>query len=177
MDHVDDNQLAIVAKYARLRGSDAVDLDFDAGDLDSDATDLDIDASLNRDRIESKYGEPTAVDDPELPDVLAALEDDRCREILSVLSVPMAATELSDACDIPRSTVYRKIDRLSSAGLLREYTAIREDGPDATLYERAVTDITVSVDADGEFTVSIDRDEEAPEDRMATFWTEMAKES
>lgn len=165
MEHgtIDDNRLAIVAKYAGLGDFDAIDPGSDPGH--------------SHESLRAEDGSAAGQGDADLPQVLEALDDDRCREILSVLSRPMAANELCEACDIPRSTVYRKIDLLSEAGLLREYTAIRDDGPDATLYERNFTDITVSVTADGEFGVTIERTEGDPEERIATFWTEMARES
>lgn len=114
---------------------------------------------------------------PALAVVLDALEDDRCREILTALGRPTSANELSDACEIPRSTVYRKIDLLSEAGLVREYTEVRDDGPDATLYERNFAGITITIDESDEFTLSIERSGKCPDERMATFWTEMKRES
>nr|WP_323174646.1 hypothetical protein [Natrialba sp. PRR66] len=44
------------------------------------------------------------------------------------------------------------------------------------MYERDFTDISITID-DDEFTVSVERPKEDAEDRMATFWSEMKKES
>lgn len=112
----------------------------------------------------------------ELPAVLRSLEDEKCRTILTTLDSPMSATELCEACEMASSTVYRKIERLREAKLIREYTEVRRDGPNATLYERDFTRIAIDID-DGEFSLSIDRPETDATDRMASFWSEMKEES
>lgn len=116
-------------------------------------------------------------DDPPVSAVLQSLEDSKSRAILTALHKPKSATELCDDCDLPSSTVYRKLERLRDAALVKEYTEVRRDGPNAALYERDFTDISISIDDDDEFTISIDRPDEDAEDRMATFWTEIKKES
>nr|WP_049914948.1 helix-turn-helix domain-containing protein [Natrialba taiwanensis] len=108
--------------------------------------------------------------------VLQSLEDSKCRAILTALCEPKSATKLCKDCDLPSSTTYRKLNRLREAALVKEYTEVRRDGPNATLYERDFTDISISID-DDEFTVSVERPKEDAEDRMATFWSEMKKES
>ncbi len=112
----------------------------------------------------------------DLPAVLGSLEDEKCRTILSVLDGPTSATELCEACGMASSTVYRKLERLGEAKLVREYTEVRRNGPNATLYERDFTRIALDVE-DGEFSVSIERPETDATDRMATFWSEMKEES
>ncbi|WP_248517932.1 winged helix-turn-helix domain-containing protein [Salinarchaeum laminariae] len=114
---------------------------------------------------------------PPLSAVLQSLEDSKCRAILTTLREPKSAAELCDECDLPSSTAYRKLERLREAALVKEYTEVRRDGPNATLYERDFTDISISIDDADEFTVSVDRPDEDAEDRMATFWSEMKKES
>jgi DNA-binding transcriptional ArsR family regulator len=116
-------------------------------------------------------------DEPALPAVLESLDDEKCREILTTLHGPKSATELCDECDLPSSTVYRKLELLRDAELVREYTEVRRDGPNATLYKRDFTDISIGIDATDEFTIDIDRPEEDAQDKMATFWSEMKKES
>ncbi|ELY24485.1 hypothetical protein C500_18695 [Natrialba magadii ATCC 43099] len=73
--------------------------------------------------------------------------------------------------------MYRKLELLRDADLVKEYTEVRRDGPNVTLYERNFTNISVGIDEADEFTLEIDRPEESPEDRLATFWSEMKKES
>lgn len=118
-----------------------------------------------------------ADDRPPVSVVLQSLEDEKCRVILTALREPRSATELCEDCDMPRSTVYRKLERLSEAALVNEYTEVRRDGPNATLYERNFSDISISIDDDDGFSISITRPTEDAEDRMATFWSEMRKES
>ncbi len=128
-------------------------------------------------RTATDVGERSATDDsPAVSAVLQSLEDDKCRAILTALREPKSATELCDECELASSTVYRKLDRLRDAELVREYTEVRRDGPNATLYERDFTDISISIDDADEFTISIDRPNRNADDRMATFWSEMKKE-
>ncbi|WP_128477551.1 winged helix-turn-helix domain-containing protein [Halorussus pelagicus] len=115
--------------------------------------------------------------DPPVSTVLQSLEDDKCRELLVALDEPKSANELCEECGLASSTAYRKLDRLREAALVREYTEVRRDGPNATLYERDFTEVAVTIDDDDEFSVSIDRPGDDPEDRMATFWSEMKRES
>lgn len=144
----DEHRLAIVSKWARLTDATEHARDVAGDELEGD-----------------------------LPDVLCALADDRCRELLAALRRPASANELCDRCDVPRSTVYRKLELLSDAGLVREYTEIRDDGPDTTLYERGFEAITIGIGEEDEFTLSIDRVDDDPEARIATFWKEMKHES
>lgn len=115
--------------------------------------------------------------EPALPDVLRSLEDAKCRTILTRLGTPKSATELCETCDMSRSTVYRKLELLREAALVREYTEVRRDGPNSTLYERDVTNISIGIDDNDEFELVVDRPKERPEDRIATFWSEMKRES
>ncbi|WP_256687531.1 ArsR/SmtB family transcription factor [Halococcus qingdaonensis] len=116
-------------------------------------------------------------DDPSLQTVLQSLDDDHCRAILSLLDSPKSASELRDECELSSSTVYRKLELLRESGLVREYTEVRRDGPNVTLYERDFSEITIGVDDDGGFTMSVTRPETNAEDRLATFWSAMKEES
>lgn len=116
-------------------------------------------------------------DGPALPAVLQSLDDDKCRTILTTLDGPTSANELRDACELSRSTVYRKLELLREAKLVREYTEVRRDGPNATLYERDFTDISIGIDDSDEFTIEVNRPTENPEEKLATFWSAMKDES
>ncbi|GAA0238988.1 helix-turn-helix domain-containing protein [Haladaptatus pallidirubidus] len=121
----------------------------------------------------------SATDENEPPAsvVLQSLEDNKCRAILVALREPKSASELQSKCNLASSTVYRKLERLRESSLVKEYTEVRRDGPNATLYELDFTNISISIDRDDEFTVSVDRPKEDAKDRMATFWSEMKEES
>ncbi|WP_049926470.1 winged helix-turn-helix domain-containing protein [Halopiger goleimassiliensis] len=83
--------------------------------------------------------------------VLAALEDDACRAILEATSEEsLTATELSERCDIPMSTAYRKVEKLTEADLVDEKVRINTSGKHATEYRKGFDDVVVSVaDAGG----------------------------
>ncbi|WP_435101646.1 helix-turn-helix domain-containing protein [Halarchaeum sp. P4] len=111
--------------------------------------------------VRPQYRQPatdeTLVTDSEaMQGVLDALDDADCRAILEATSEnARSATELADACDIPLSTVYRKLDQLSDAGLLAERTRVSLDGRHTSEYERTVEEVTLTVDADGAFSLRV----------------------
>lgn len=86
---------------------------------------------------------------------LEALDDPDCRELLEATAdEALTAGELVEACDVPRSTTYRKVEQLVEAGLLEEAVRISPDGKHASEYRRAVEDVVVSISASGEVEVS-----------------------
>lgn len=91
-------------------------------------------------------------------EVLGLLDDADCRDILEVTSErAYSAGELTDACDVPRSTIYRKVEQLTDAGLLHEGIRIRRNGKHTREYARAVDAIEVAVETDGGFTLHVSR--------------------
>lgn len=85
-----------------------------------------------------------SVDESELLDHLT---DDRCRAILDAVDDDAhTAGELIDELDIPRSTLYRKVDSLVDAGLLAERTRIGGDGNHKSEYVRRLDDLSLTVD-------------------------------
>ncbi|MFB6172560.1 MAG: helix-turn-helix domain-containing protein [Haloarculaceae archaeon] len=86
--------------------------------------------------------------DPET--VLSALDDPDCRAILQATTDrAYSASELSARCDLPRSTTYRKLDCLASAGLLESGVRIRPSGHHTTEYTRAYDDVVIELADDG----------------------------
>lgn len=83
--------------------------------------------------------------------VLAALDDPDCRALLEATAEEaLTAGELTERCDIPRSTTYRKVEQLTDAGLLEERVRLSSDGKHASEYRRCFEDVTVSLcDAEG----------------------------
>lgn len=118
----------------------------------------------------------TSEETPAFQDVLTALDDPDCRAILRETSEPMTAAELTDACAIPKSTVYRKLDRLSQASLVRELVEANPEGGRTTRYERDVTDVTISVADDAEFSVAIERPPRRVDERLADIWSTLGDE-
>jgi len=65
----------------------------------------------------------------EPPDVLTLLDDEYARRILGLLSEgSYRGRELSERCEFSRPTVYRRLNRLEDAGLVRSELRIDPDG-------------------------------------------------
>jgi response regulator of citrate/malate metabolism len=81
--------------------------------------------------------------------VLSVLEDENCRSILEVTSAEtLSAQEIADKCDIALSTTYRKVEKLTEAGILNEQIRLSTSGKHTSEYTVKVEDITVSIDKD-----------------------------
>jgi predicted transcriptional regulator len=91
----------------------------------------------------------------------------------------MTANELSEACDIPLSTMYRKLDRLTESDLVRESTEIRESGQHTTRYARDFTEVSVWVDDEEELVTTVERPaaEQTADQRLEELWTELREET
>jgi DNA-binding transcriptional ArsR family regulator len=126
-------------------------------------------------------------DPPSVDDVLDALADDAARRIVAALTEPKTASDLSEECDIPLSTTYRKLEKLTDASLLRESTDIRRDGQHTTRYSVAFDAVTVSIDGESdaddeaddrrELTVEFSRPDRTRDERLADLWSELREET
>ncbi|PAU82727.1 transcriptional regulator [Halorubrum salipaludis] len=118
-------------------------------------------------------------DPPSVDDVLDALADDDARRIVSALSEPKTASDISEECDIPLSTTYRKLELLTEASLLAESTDIRRDGQHTTRYSVSFETVTVSIDEedDREFEIEFTRPERTRDERLADLWSELREET
>ncbi|MFD1514524.1 winged helix-turn-helix domain-containing protein [Halomarina rubra] len=114
---------------------------------------------------------------PNLQQVLDALDDPACREIVECLEDPMTASELSERCEIPQSTTYRKLDLLSDASLVEERVEVRTDGHHTTRYVLAFNEVRLSLDENRALDVEIDRPARTPEQRLSEMWSEVRKET
>lgn len=121
--------------------------------------------------------DPFAADDPDFDAVLGALDDDTCRTIITSLTEPMTASEISETCDVPLSTTYRKLDLLSEASLVEEATEIRSDGQHTTRYAVNFEEVRVLLDDERTLATEILRPEQSPEERLSALWTEVRKET
>jgi len=101
----------------------------------------------------AQNGAETALD-PET--VLRFLTDPRSRQLLFHLDEPRTAGELVDECDIPTSTVYRKLECLVEEGLLGRSTVIDLEGTNATQYHLAWSRIEVTLEDGGTLSVTAD---------------------
>ncbi|MDF9745911.1 winged helix-turn-helix domain-containing protein [Natrinema salsiterrestre] len=89
--------------------------------------------------------------------VIGALDDEACREIVAVLEDPMTVEEVAEATDRPLSTTYRKLDRLTDAGLVEEAVGIREGRHQTSRYVATLGRLSIALDGDNELRADIDR--------------------
>ena len=117
------------------------------------------------------------VDVPDSQAVFDALEDGDCRRIIEHLEEPQTAKELSEDCELPLSTTYRKLDILTDASLLSERTVIQADGHHTTQYEIAFEEVAIELDENHDITVGIQRASESTDERLETLWAEVRRET
>lgn len=125
--------------------------------------------------VRDAYADDESEPDPEA--VFSALQDEDCRAIIRALTEPMTADEISEATDIPKSTTYRKLETLTDAGLLAEGVEIRSDGQHASRYGVAFDEVTVSLSPDREFDIEVSQEPQTADERLASLWSEVRKET
>jgi DNA-binding transcriptional ArsR family regulator len=113
--------------------------------------------------------------------VFEALADPDCRDVLAALDEPLTAREVVAACELPQTSAYRKLDRLSEADLVDERTELRTDGNHATTYVRDCSGVLVAVDECGSFDVDVLAEEEVEtgrtaDERLARLWSRVSEE-
>lgn len=82
--------------------------------------------------------------------VMGALADSQCRALLSALAdEPQTATQLSDRCEIPPSTCYRKLNTLIKGQLVDGRPVIETGGRHATRYRAAIDDVSIRIGEEG----------------------------
>lgn len=121
---------------------------------------------------------PLRTDDtPDLQVVLDALDDEGCRRIIEALAKPMTAKQLSEECDIPLSTTYRKLELLTDAALLEERAVLQPDGHHTTQYGLVFEEVVIQLEADRTLEVGVSRSAETKDERLETLWAEVSKET
>lgn len=96
--------------------------------------------------------------EPSTEAVLDALADDVCRAVLETLKAadsPRTANELSEACEVPLSTLYRKLELLTDASLVEETIQLRTAGKHTCQYETVLDGVDVRLSVDGGFDVRV----------------------
>ncbi|EJN56977.1 hypothetical protein HSB1_47940 [Halogranum salarium B-1] len=88
----------------------------------------------------------------------------------------MTANDLIDKCDIPKSTLYRKLDLLTTASLVREQVSISPGGGRVTRYERDFDDVLITMDETDTFSVTVERPPKRADERLANLWSKMGDE-
>jgi DNA-binding transcriptional ArsR family regulator len=113
---------------------------------------------------------------PALQAILDALDDPAARTIIAHLEEPMTAAQLADVCDIPESTLYRKLALLSETSLITELPTIRPDGQHTTRYRIEFESIQFHLTQEQQFVVNIDRPSRTADERLADLWAEVREE-
>lgn len=109
------------------------------------ATRGDGDASRSADSIEHRYSivEDTAI--------FVALGDEGCRCILRcLLDGPRTVKEMSERCSMSTSTVYRKMNALREASLVRKHTKVSTEGKHASEYAVCVDRVAIDITRSGD---------------------------
>ncbi|MDH5018746.1 winged helix-turn-helix domain-containing protein [Halobacterium rubrum] len=114
---------------------------------------------------------------PDLQDVLDALDDEGCRDIIEALDEPLTAKEIAEKSGVPMSTTYRKLDLLTDAALLEERAVLQQDGHHTTEYEVAFEEVVIQLDEDRTLGVGIQRPPASKDERLETLWAEVSKET
>lgn len=104
-----------------------------------------------------------SVEGREAGNLLAALGDRDCRVLLQAAAgETLSASELSETCDLPLSTTYRKVDTLTEAGLLEEQLRLSTSGKHTSEYSLAVESVRLSLSGDNIDVEVSDRDAGGP---------------
>jgi DNA-binding transcriptional ArsR family regulator len=91
----------------------------------------------------------TVTEQETVESLLSALEDEDCRSILEATTdEALSASELSETCDLPLSTAYRKLEQLTEAGLLEEQLRLSRSGKHTSEYIRSIEEVSVSIEGD-----------------------------
>lgn len=113
--------------------------------------------SQHQTQLHSDDHQTTLSADGEGRGLLEALDDEACRTILEATGeTARSASELSEACDIPLSTAYRKLELLEETGLIVEGIRIRRSGKHTSEYRRDVDEIRVTVGDDSGIKLTLD---------------------
>lgn len=105
------------------------------------------------------------LDDVDPADVLAAFDDSACRQILAAVDEEaLTAQELSETCDIPLSTLYRKIDLLVETTLVDEQLRLDANGRHSREYVRSVVQVEITMN-EGSIEMELSREPDENEFR------------
>lgn len=103
-------------------------------------------ASTDAETVTAQAGDPETI--------LDALRDEDSRALIAATTdEPRTAKELADRCGLSLSATYRRLERLTAAGLLAEGTRVEAGRRPAAEYRRDFDGVSVDVDEDGRLTV------------------------
>ncbi|WP_049925600.1 DUF7342 family protein [Halopiger goleimassiliensis] len=96
-------------------------------------------------------------DAPDLETIVGVLHDDGCRRIVAVLEEPKTADEIAKAADLPPSTTYRKLDRLTEASLVTEAIGSQQRNRQKAQYVGNFDRITIDFDENKNLQADVSR--------------------
>lgn len=136
---------------------------------------------VHLDRVRTSTDAPvgagvTGSDRPSVELICTALADDDCRRILCALGEPLSAADVASRCELPHTTTYRKLQQLTDAGLVDEWTDVRTDGNNVTRFVRDSTGVFVEFEDGSSFDVEVLDETDRPEQRLEQFWSRMREE-
>ncbi|AHF99487.1 ArsR family transcriptional regulator [Halostagnicola larsenii XH-48] len=112
-------------------------------------------------------------EDCDLTELLAVLDDEYARAILTETSVePMSASTLSDRCDASLPTIYRRLDRLTECQLVTEETELAQDGNHYSVYSANLDSLELSLE-EGEFSLDLSYRDQDVADKFTQMWEGM----
>jgi DNA-binding HxlR family transcriptional regulator len=111
-----------------------------------------------------------------LPTVFAVLDDPDCRKILRATTEPRTPSEIAELCELPETTLYRKLNQLTTASLIRKQVTVDSGEGQMTEYIRSFEGVAVTMDDNGEFHIDIEKREATAEDRLTDLWSKMGEE-
>lgn len=112
---------------------------------------------------------------PDVQTLFDCLSCADCQCILRHLDGPKTAEELAEACDIPRSTIYRKLTLLERAALVEKRSG--RDGDPARFvvaFDEAVVELD---DDDREFEVSVSEPPRTVEEQLHRSWQNVRRQT
>lgn len=96
--------------------------------------------------------------DDEIDELLSALNDRKSRRILcETEQEALSAEELSERCDIPLSTVYRKLEGLVDTGVLDERVRLSSHPQYTREYRLDVSAIDIEIDGESGVSFALSR--------------------
>lgn len=101
-------------------------------------------------------GAETVTDAERVQTLMDLLTDADCRAMLAATTdEALTVRELAADVGLALSTTYRKVDRLTDAGILVEQTRFDAEGSHPSQYRRAVDDVVVSLAPDDGTTLTV----------------------
>jgi DNA-binding transcriptional ArsR family regulator len=108
---------------------------------------------------------------PDVETVFDLLKSESTRRIVRALEGPMTAAEVAEACEVPRSTAYRKLRAMTEAGLLR-----KKAGDDAARYAVDFEAVVVR-NPDGELDLELEVPTRSASEQLSALWGEVRAEA